>query len=153
MNRMVYWRKWQFKILVLFSDWDNCTDDNCHRIQLIRHDSSGICPYGNDRSAISQRSTKLAARTHHTALLGPENCPCDQLIPKEGNPKESHDKPQPCLPSVRLELLASQIMVQSEFLTLDDNHRYILITHFSKEQIKRNYLQPEPQPKQPNRLP
>ena len=73
--------------------------------------------------------------------VGPENCPCDQLISKEGNPKESHDKPQPCLPSVRLELLASQIMVQSEFLTLDDNHRYILITHFSKEQRKRNYNQ------------
>ena len=52
------------------------------------------------------------------------------------NPKrrQPHDKPQPCQPSIRLELLASQIMVQYEFLTLDDNHRYILIIHFSKEQ-------------------
>ena len=40
-----------------------------------------------------------------------------------------------------IELLASQIMVQSEFLTLDDNHRYILITRFSKEQRKRNHNQ------------
>ena len=31
---MEYWRKRQFKILVHFSDWDSCTDDNCHRIQL-----------------------------------------------------------------------------------------------------------------------
>ena len=40
-----------------------------------------------------------------------------------------------------LEVLASQVMVQSDFLTLDDNHRYILITHFSKEQRKWNHNQ------------